>query len=135
MKENEFMTIEELCAYLNIGRSTAYKLIKSKTIPATKISSKWLINRNQIQKIMQSKTTWQHHKTLTYTLTYQVDKYRKKQEILEDEKYTWKCDFEKTLKIQEKKSFPFQESSQVAGLQGFEPWNDGVRVRCLTVWR
>ncbi len=57
MKENEFMTIEELCAYLNIGRSTAYKLIKSKTIPATKISSKWLINRNQIQKIMQSKTT------------------------------------------------------------------------------
>ena len=22
-----------------------------------------------------------------------------------------------------------------AGLQGFEPWNDGVRVRCLTVWR
>ena len=57
MKENEFMTIEELCAYLNIGRSTAYKLIKKKTIPATKISSKWLINRNQIQKIMQSKTT------------------------------------------------------------------------------
>lgn len=57
MKENEFMTIEELCAYLNIGRSTAYKLIKNKTIPATKISSKWLINRNQIQKIMQSKTT------------------------------------------------------------------------------
>ena len=57
MKENEFMTIEELCAYLNIGRSTAYKLIKNKTIPAAKISSKWLINRNQIKKIMQSKTT------------------------------------------------------------------------------
>ena len=23
----------------------------------------------------------------------------------------------------------------LAGPQGFEPWNDGVRVRCLTIWR
>ena len=30
------------------------------------------------------------------------------------------------------KEFP---SGFLAGLQGFEPWNDGVRVRCLTVWR
>ena len=24
---------------------------------------------------------------------------------------------------------------KMAGVQGFEPWNGGVKVRCLTTWR
>lgn len=56
MNEKEFMTIDDLCIYLNIGRSTAYKLIKNGTIPAKKISSKWIISRKQIKHMLLTKT-------------------------------------------------------------------------------
>ena len=56
MNEKEFMTIDDLCIYLNIGRSTAYKLIKNGTIPAKIISSKWIISRKQIKHMLLTKT-------------------------------------------------------------------------------
>lgn len=56
MNEKEFMTTDDLCIYLNIGRSTAYKLIKNGTIPAKKISSKWIISRKQIKHMLLTKT-------------------------------------------------------------------------------
>ena len=39
------------------------------------------------------------------------------------------------LFCQNKRTFHIWKVLHKAGLQGFEPWNDGVRVRCLTVWR
>lgn len=48
MNPKEFMNIEELCSYLHIGRTTAYKLIRAKTIPAKKIASKWVILKRHV---------------------------------------------------------------------------------------
>lgn len=47
MNEKEFMTIDDLCIYLNIGRSTAYKLIKNGTIPAKKYLPNGLFQENK----------------------------------------------------------------------------------------
>ena|GEM_PF-5977706 len=42
---------------------------------------------------------------------------------------------EKRQKQERKKITPANTEVLVTGLVGFEPTDDGVRVRCLTVWR
>ena len=48
MPEKNYMGIDELCAYLNIGRTTAYRLIREKKIPAKKIASKWRVRKSDV---------------------------------------------------------------------------------------
>ena len=43
------------------------------------------------------------------------------------------CKIPKEFPIHQKRELLLKFS--LAGPQGFEPWNDGVRVRCLTIWR
>ena len=65
---------------------------------------------------------------------YLKGKFLKKKRKHTFDSFYWKV--RKALIFQEKKSSPFSRKTLIlAGLQGFEPWNDGVRVRCLTVWR
>jgi|LSQX01.3.fsa_nt_gb excisionase family DNA binding protein len=42
-KKKRFLTIKEFCAVARVSRTTLYRLIKNKTIPATKIGGRVLI--------------------------------------------------------------------------------------------
>jgi len=42
------MTIEQLAAYLQIGKRSLYKLAREGEIPAKKILNKWRFDRHQI---------------------------------------------------------------------------------------
>ena len=43
------LTIQELCSTLNIGRNTAYALIKAKKLKAFKIGKNWKIPVSSIE--------------------------------------------------------------------------------------
>lgn len=44
------LTIQELCSTLNIGRNTAYMLIKTKKLKAFKIGKNWKIPANSVEE-------------------------------------------------------------------------------------
>lgn len=50
------ITIDELCKELDIGKTTAYKLIKSGELPSGKIGSKIVIHRNELDKYIDAHT-------------------------------------------------------------------------------
>ncbi len=45
MDNQEIITIEEMCEILNIGKNTAYKLLKNKDIAAFRIGRHWKISK------------------------------------------------------------------------------------------
>ena len=51
-EENAVMTMDELCAYLRVHKSTIYRMLKKRTgaIPAFHVGSDWRFNRRQIEK-------------------------------------------------------------------------------------
>lgn len=53
---NELITISTLCEEIGIGKTTAYKLIKSGVIPAGKIGRKIVIHRSELEKYIHSIT-------------------------------------------------------------------------------
>ena len=44
------LTIQELCSILNIGRNTAYTLIKTKELSAFKIGNNWKIPVDSVEE-------------------------------------------------------------------------------------
>ena len=44
----DVLNIDELCAILRIGRNNAYKLLREKTIPSTKLQRKYIIPKNGV---------------------------------------------------------------------------------------
>ncbi len=44
------LTIEEVSKYLKISRFTVYRMIKEKSIPATRLGGQWRFNRNEIDR-------------------------------------------------------------------------------------
>ena len=44
------LTIRELCSILNIGRNTAYTLIKAKKLKAFKIGKNWKIPASSVEE-------------------------------------------------------------------------------------
>lgn len=52
--ETAYLTIEDLCKELHIGKSTAYKLCKTKTIKSVSIGRRILIPRKSIDTYIQS---------------------------------------------------------------------------------
>lgn len=44
------LTIRELCSTLNIGRNTAYMLVKSKKLKAFKIGKSWKIPASSVEE-------------------------------------------------------------------------------------
>jgi excisionase family DNA binding protein len=45
---DEIMTVAELAQYLRVNRSTIYRLLKVRKLPAFKVGSDWRFNREQI---------------------------------------------------------------------------------------
>jgi excisionase family DNA binding protein len=52
----EWLTLDELAAYLKRGRSTLYKMARQGGIPATKIGSTWRFDREAIDKWLREQT-------------------------------------------------------------------------------
>jgi len=50
MKENRFMDVPALAEYIHLAKSTVYKMVSNKTIPFSKIGSRTLFDRVQIDQ-------------------------------------------------------------------------------------
>lgn len=48
MKENRFMDVSALAEYIHMAKSTVYKMVSNKTIPFSKIGTRTLFDRVQI---------------------------------------------------------------------------------------
>ena len=44
-----FLTVDELCEFLRIGRTSAYRLLKSNQIEAVHLNRKWLVSQQAVQ--------------------------------------------------------------------------------------
>lgn len=51
------LTIQELCSTLNIGRNTAYTLIKTKKLKAFKIGKNWKIPTSSVDEYIRHSIT------------------------------------------------------------------------------
>jgi len=49
-KESEILTVTELAEYLRVHRSTIYRLLKARKLPAFRIGSDWRFNREHIDE-------------------------------------------------------------------------------------
>ncbi len=50
MKENRFMDVPALAEYIHLAKSTVYKMVSNKTIPFSKIGTRTLFDRVQIDQ-------------------------------------------------------------------------------------
>ncbi len=50
MQENRFMDVPALAEYIHLAKSTVYKMVSNKTIPFSKIGSRTLFDRVQIDQ-------------------------------------------------------------------------------------
>jgi len=46
---SDIFTAEEICRYLKIPRSTLYKLVRDKKIPAFRVGRHWRFKKEQIE--------------------------------------------------------------------------------------
>ncbi len=46
--EDRWLSVEEICAYLGIGRDTIYKLNENKGLPAFRIGRLWKFKKNAV---------------------------------------------------------------------------------------
>ncbi len=46
--ENRWLSVEEICEYLGIGRDTVYKLIENKGLPAFRIGRLWKFKKDAV---------------------------------------------------------------------------------------
>ena len=50
MQENRFMDVPGLAEYIHMAKSTVYKMVSNKTVPFSKIGSRTLFDRIQIDQ-------------------------------------------------------------------------------------
>lgn len=55
-KRKDIMNVEGLMDYLNIGRTTAYKLLKSKKIKALRIGRIYRISKQSVDEYVQQES-------------------------------------------------------------------------------
>ena len=51
----QLLTVKELSKYLNLTEVTVYKYVKEGKIPAHKVGSRWRINKDKIDELMNCK--------------------------------------------------------------------------------
>lgn len=51
----ELITVKELCEILGIGSTLAYRMLKLKEIPSTKIGNKIVIRKEDVEKYIRKK--------------------------------------------------------------------------------
>ena len=48
----KLLTIDQICEFLNVSKSTAYKLFRSGDLPGRKIGGKWQINLSKLEEFL-----------------------------------------------------------------------------------
>ena len=51
----EIMTLEETAKYLRIGKSTLYKMVREREVPAIKIADQWRFRKRDIDKWLEGR--------------------------------------------------------------------------------
>ncbi|MBT8342840.1 MAG: helix-turn-helix domain-containing protein [Desulfatitalea sp.] len=52
--EDRWVTVEEICKYLNVSNETVYKWIDRMGLPAHKVGRRWMFKRAQVDQWVQS---------------------------------------------------------------------------------
>jgi len=55
--QNEILTVGEVAIYLRVHRSTVYRLLRCKQIPAFKVGSDWRFERGSVDQWMRDRIT------------------------------------------------------------------------------
>lgn len=57
-----FLTVDELCEFLRIGRTSAYRLLKSNQIEAVHLKRKWIVSQKAVQDYLQKQNNRRNEK-------------------------------------------------------------------------
>lgn len=57
----DVMTIEQLCSYLQLSRSTLYKLAQEGKVPGQKVGKHWRFSKDAIDRWLQTGTSQDHN--------------------------------------------------------------------------
>ena len=57
-----FLTVDEMCEFLRIGRTSAYRLLKSNQIEAVHLNRKWLVSEQAVQNYLQKQSNRRNEK-------------------------------------------------------------------------
>lgn len=49
-REGEILTLDEISAYLKIGKRTVYRLVQKGAIPAFKLGGTWRFRRSELER-------------------------------------------------------------------------------------
>ncbi len=56
----DVMTIEQLCSYLQLSRSTLYKLAQEGKVPGQKVGKHWRFSKDAVDRWLQTGTSHGH---------------------------------------------------------------------------
>lgn len=54
--ESDILTLEELARYLQIHRTTCYRLIRARKLPGFKVGRDWRVNEKSLERWMRERT-------------------------------------------------------------------------------
>lgn len=52
--KDRWVTVDEICTYLNVSNETIYKWIDQMGLPAHKVGRRWMFKREQVDEWVQS---------------------------------------------------------------------------------
>ena len=48
MSEEKWLTVEEICTYLQVGKDTIYKWIDRRDMPAHRVGRRWMFQKSDV---------------------------------------------------------------------------------------
>ena len=48
MNEDRWLTVEEICEYLQVSKDTIYKWIEQRSMPAHRVGRRWMFQRTEV---------------------------------------------------------------------------------------
>ncbi|HQS65933.1 MAG TPA: helix-turn-helix domain-containing protein [Sulfuricurvum sp.] len=48
--EDRWLTVDDICKYLNVSNDTVYKWIEQKNMPAQKVGRRWMFKKDEVDE-------------------------------------------------------------------------------------
>lgn len=48
--EDRWLTVDDICKYLNVSNDTVYKWIEQKSMPAQKVGRRWMFKKDEVDE-------------------------------------------------------------------------------------
>ncbi len=48
MDTDKWLTVEEICEYLSVGKDTIYKWIEQRNMPAHRVGRRWMFQKSEV---------------------------------------------------------------------------------------